>query len=55
MRAEASMVYRGRIKGGAVVLDEPAQLPEGAAVKVEILPEQPQLAAGDGKLVAVHL
>lgn len=29
------MTYRGHIKDGVVVLDEPAKLPEGAAVRVE--------------------
>ena len=30
------MVYKGHIENGAVVLDEPAELPEGALVKVDI-------------------
>jgi len=30
------MTYRGRIKGGAIVLDGPTNLPEGASVKVEV-------------------
>ena len=30
-----SMTYRGRVKNGAVVLDPPADLPEGAAVEME--------------------
>jgi hypothetical protein len=29
------MVYRGRVKKGVVVLDEPTALPEGAEVRVE--------------------
>ncbi|MCG3200023.1 MAG: hypothetical protein HUU16_21085 [Candidatus Omnitrophica bacterium] len=29
------MSYRGHIKNGVVVLDEPAALPEGAAVEVD--------------------
>jgi hypothetical protein len=40
------MTFRGRIKNGLVVLDEPATLPEGAAVRVEVLPresDQPEL------------
>lgn len=32
-----SMTYRGRIKHGRITLDEPAQLPEGAAVNVEVV------------------
>ena len=31
------MTYRGHIKSGQITLDEPAQLPEGAEVKVEVL------------------
>ena len=30
------MVYRGHIENGVVVLDEPAKLPEGAEVHVEL-------------------
>ena len=30
------MTYRGHIKNGTVVLDEPVQLPEGAAVEVNV-------------------
>lgn len=34
------MTYRGRIKGGMIVLDDPdAKIPEGMAVKVEPLAE----------------
>jgi len=32
------MTYRGHVKNGVVVLDEPAELPEGAEVNVELLP-----------------
>jgi hypothetical protein len=32
------MTYRGHVKNGAVVLDTPAALPEGAAVRVEVEP-----------------
>ncbi|MCY2950887.1 MAG: hypothetical protein NTU53_02795 [Planctomycetota bacterium] len=35
------MTYRGHIKNGVVVLDEPAELPEGAEVKVELDPPKP--------------
>jgi hypothetical protein len=34
------MTYRGQIKGGVVVLDDPAGLPEGTVVFVE--PAEPQ-------------
>ncbi len=30
------MTYRGHVRNGLVVLDEPAELPEGAAVRVEL-------------------
>lgn len=30
------MTYTGHIKNGQILLDEPANLPEGAAVKIEI-------------------
>ncbi|MFW6161299.1 MAG: hypothetical protein ACODAJ_00935 [Planctomycetota bacterium] len=30
------MTYRGHVKNGVVVLDEPAELPEGAEVRVEL-------------------
>jgi hypothetical protein len=29
------MTYRGRVKNGVVVLDEPAELPEGTEVRVD--------------------
>lgn len=36
------MVYRGHIKGGVVVLDEPVSLPDGIEVKVEpVAPVEP--------------
>ena len=30
------MSYRGHVRDGVVVLDEPTRLPEGAAVRVEL-------------------
>jgi hypothetical protein len=33
------MTYRGHIKNGRILLDEPAQLPEGAPVNVELIEE----------------
>ena len=30
------MTYRGHVRNGQISLDEPAQLPEGAAVSVEV-------------------
>jgi hypothetical protein len=32
------MVYRGRVKGGVVVIEPPTLLPEGVEVRVEIVP-----------------
>ena len=31
------MTYKGHIEKGTVVLDEPADLPDGASVRVEVL------------------
>lgn len=31
------MTYRGHIKNGQVILDDPAPLPEGAVVRVEVI------------------
>jgi hypothetical protein len=31
------MMYRGHVKNGQIMLDEPATLPEGADVQVEVL------------------
>lgn len=33
-----TMTYRGRIKGGAIVLDSEVELPEGAVVRIELEP-----------------
>jgi hypothetical protein len=38
------MVIRGHVENGAVVLDEEATLPEGAQVRVEVLPSLAQVA-----------
>ena len=35
------MTYRGHVQNGVVVFDEPAGLPEGAQVRVEVLPNEP--------------
>ncbi len=45
------MSFRGRVQGGIVVLDEPRPLPEGAAVRVEILSAElePPLLDEDGR------
>jgi hypothetical protein len=31
------MTYRGRVKNGQITLDEPAHLPEGAQVNVQVV------------------
>ena len=38
------MTYRGKIKGGVVVLEEGVSLPEGTDVQVEPAPEKPTWA-----------
>ena len=36
------MIYRGHVRNGTVVLDEPVVLPEGIAVEVELLAATPK-------------
>lgn len=43
------MVYRGRVKNGVVVLDSPGVLPEGAEVRVEIVPSESKTPLLDDK------
>jgi hypothetical protein len=31
------MTYRGHVKNGQIALDEPAELPDGAEVKIEVV------------------
>ena len=33
------MTLRGHVRNGVIVLDEPAELPEGTEVRVEAVPE----------------
>jgi hypothetical protein len=35
------MTYKGHIKNGAIVLDQPVELPDGAEVNVDLAPVQP--------------
>ena len=35
------MTYRGHIKNGSVVLDQPVALPDGAEVTVDLVPAAP--------------
>jgi hypothetical protein len=39
------MTYRGHIENGQVAFDEPAQLPEGTAVKVEVIEPQGRITS----------
>ncbi|NQT51221.1 hypothetical protein HQ576_04190 [bacterium] len=36
------MTYKGHVEKGVIVLDEPAKLPEGAAVEVQPAPQTKQ-------------
>ena len=54
------MTYRGHVKNGVVVLDEHANLPEGAEVEVEISseetePPKPKSPTGDGTTLGQRL
>jgi hypothetical protein len=45
------MTYRGKVKSGAIVLEEDTKLPEGALVQVELLPEERSISEpGDDPL-----
>ncbi len=46
---EKVMVYRGHVKGGVVIFDPPVALPDGAEVRVELLP-----AEAEGPLLDEH-
>lgn len=39
------MTYRGLVRNGAVVLDPPATLPEGAAVEVNVVTRRPPITS----------
>ena len=39
------MTYRGHIKNGQIALDDPAHLPEGAAVEIEVLEEKSRITS----------
>jgi hypothetical protein len=49
------MTYRGHVKNGAVVLDDPVGLPEGAAVAVEVLGAAAEDADDEGPTLAERL
>lgn len=39
------MTYRGHVKNGQVTLDEPAPLPEGAEVNVEVVAQKVRITS----------
>jgi hypothetical protein len=39
------MTYRGHVKNGQITLDEPAPLPEGAEVNVEVVEEKVRITS----------
>lgn len=39
------MSFRGRVKNGIVMLDEPDSIPEGAAVRVDLIRPRPEQKA----------
>lgn len=41
------MTHRGRMHNGVVVLDAPAEIPEGAAVEVRVVEERSEAAADE--------
>lgn len=41
------MSYRGHVENGVIVLDDPATLPEGAAVRVELAEERTERSLAD--------
>ena len=46
------MVYHGKVKNGMIVLDPQIELPDGAAVRVELeLPGEPPASSGDDPLL----
>ncbi len=47
------MIYRGRVKNGVVVLEDPVKLPEGAEVQVN-LPEAPANDAAEESVATLH-
>ncbi len=47
------MTYRGHVENGAVVLDEPVVLPEGATVRVDVL--DAEIAEGEGSTLFERL
>ena len=48
------MTYRGHVEKGAIVLDEPAQLPDGALVTIQLASAQPGGSATRAFSLADH-
>jgi hypothetical protein len=48
------MTYRGHVKNGQITLDEPATLPEGADVQVEVLGGPPAASDSARQLAALE-
>ena len=44
------MTFRGHIKNGQVTLDEPARLPEGASVSVEVVEREGRMTSPKKRL-----
>ena len=42
------MTYKGHVRNGAIVLDEPVRLPEGAPVKIELTIQLPDSSEDKG-------
>lgn len=49
------MTYTGHIEAGKVVLDEPARIPEGARVRIEILSIPAAVDSGQAPSLAEQL
>jgi len=49
------MTYRGHVKNGMVVLDEPMALPEGAEVRVEVAKQPAQQLDREGRTLGQKL
>jgi hypothetical protein len=45
------VTYRGHIQNGQIVLDEPTELPDGAAVAVQVLESRPQPRGSAGAII----
>lgn len=43
-RNEIIITYHGHVKNGKILLDEEAQLPEGAAVYIDVVPLTPSIS-----------